>query len=70
MAKNAYDSNIEARIENMWRVHKNRTDKGLGATWRSNGHHESMQQDFNFLNLSNSSVVCIGKSSISLWKLG
>ena len=49
MAKNAYDSNIEARIENMWRVHKNRTDKGLGATWRSNGHHESMQQDFNFI---------------------
>jgi len=31
----------------MWRVHRNRTDRGLGPTWRANGYHESMQQDKN-----------------------
>ena len=55
MAKNAYDSNIEARIENMWRTHKNRVDKGLGGTFHKTGHHESMKQDFN-MQLPNSGI--------------
>ena len=38
----------------MWRVHKNRTDRGLGGTWSPSGHHESMKQDKNMI-LSNAS---------------
>lgn len=38
----------------MWRVHKNRTDRGLGPTWSPSGHHESMKQDKNMI-LSNAS---------------
>lgn len=40
-AKQAYDNDVEKRIENLWRVHKNRVDRGMGGTWRSDGHHES-----------------------------
>jgi hypothetical protein len=47
MAKKSLDQNIDKRIENMWRVHKNRTDRGLGPTWSDTGRHESMTQDFN-----------------------
>lgn len=32
----------------MWRVHRNRVDMGLGATFRASGHHEGMKQDTNF----------------------
>jgi hypothetical protein len=31
---------IDERLKDMWRVHKNRTDKGRGATYNSNGFHE------------------------------
>ena len=55
MARYAYSDQINARIENMWRSHKNRVDRGLGGTYRPDGHHESMKQDFNF-NLPAASV--------------
>jgi len=40
----------------MWRTHKNRVDKGLGATYSSTGFSEHMKQDSHFLipNLSTS----------------
>ena len=38
----------------MWRVHRNRVDAGLGATYSASGHHESMKQDFN-LSIPNAS---------------
>lgn len=47
MAKLAYSPNIEKRIENMWRTHKNRVDQGLGGTFNPTGFHESMKQDTN-----------------------
>lgn len=49
MAKQAYSQHVDKRIENMWRVHRNRVDKGLGATWSGTGFHESMDQDKNFI---------------------
>ena len=48
MAKNIYENDVQKRIENMWRVHRNRVDMGLGATFRASGHHEGMKQDTNF----------------------
>jgi hypothetical protein len=33
----------------MWRTHKNRVDKGLGATWQEDGFHESMKTDKNIV---------------------
>jgi len=49
LCKKAYEDDVQKRIENMWRVHKNRTDRGLGPTWSPSGHHESMKQDSNML---------------------
>jgi hypothetical protein len=40
---------VDKRIENMWRTHKNRSDKILGPTWNASGYHESMMQDFNMV---------------------
>lgn len=54
MSRYVYSDQINARIANMWRTHKNRVDQGLGGTYRKAGHHESMKQDFN-CNLPNSS---------------
>lgn len=49
MARSVYNDQINSRIENMWRTHKNRVDRGLGATYSGTGYHESMKQDFNFV---------------------
>jgi hypothetical protein len=46
-AKKAYGEDIEKRLSNMWRTHKNRVDQGLGATYRESGHHEGMRQGYN-----------------------
>jgi hypothetical protein len=48
MTKKALDNDVEKRVEQMWRVHKNRTEAGLGPTWAESGFHESMEQDMNF----------------------
>lgn len=49
MSKVAYQNEVEKRIENMWRVHKNRKDQGTGSTVKGSGFHENMMQDFNFM---------------------
>lgn len=46
-AKKAYGEDIEKRLANMWRTHKNRVDRGLGSTYKESGHHESMRQGYN-----------------------
>ena len=43
LSKIAYQNEVEKRIENMWRVHKNRTDQGKGASVHGSGFHESMK---------------------------
>jgi len=42
LSRKAYENNVDKRIENMWRVHKNRVDKGLGPTYSTSGNHQSM----------------------------
>lgn len=55
LAKQAFNKKIDERIANMWRVHKNRVDKGLGGTWDPAGYHESMKQDFTMV-MTNASI--------------
>ena len=45
LARLSSSEEVEKRIENMWRVHKNRVDKGLGGTYKTHGYHESLKQD-------------------------
>jgi hypothetical protein len=42
LSRKAYDNNVDKRIQNMWRVHKNRVDQGLGPTFNTNGYNENM----------------------------
>jgi hypothetical protein len=49
MSKQAYQNEVDKRIGNMWRTHRNRTDKGLGSTFRESGYHEGLMQNHNFL---------------------
>jgi hypothetical protein len=56
MTKVAYQNQIDKRIENMWRVHKNRVDTGKGSTIKGSGFHESMSQDYNMV-LPNASLT-------------
>lgn len=44
-----YNEDVEARLANMWRVHKNRVDQGLGGTYKEHGQHESMLQNSNVM---------------------
>jgi hypothetical protein len=47
-SRQLYSQQIEDRVATMWRVHKNRKDRGLGSTYQSNGYHESLElQDSN-----------------------
>ena len=43
IAKQVLNQNIDQRIENMWRTHKNRVDRGLGATYQGSGNHLGMK---------------------------
>ena len=52
---------VEKRIENMWRVHKNRVDRGMGSTFKANSHHESLKQDHQFM------IPNVTVSSEMLW---
>jgi hypothetical protein len=40
-----YDCSIHERIDNMWRIHMNRVDQGLGGTYRENGIYDNKGQD-------------------------
>lgn len=62
LAKQAYEADIEKRIEHLWRVHKNRVDRGLGPTWSSSGHHKSLKQDHNVL------IPNVTVASTMLWE--
>ena len=46
-ARRAYGDDIEKRLANMWRTHKNRVDRGLTGTYKAHGIHESMKQGQN-----------------------
>jgi hypothetical protein len=59
MSKRAFDPQIQQRIGDMWRVHKNRMDAGLGGTYRESGFHEGMTQDTHIL---------VPNLNTSLWK--
>ena len=45
LARKSYGDDIEKRLANMWRTHKNRVDRGLGSTYKEHGVHEGMRQD-------------------------
>jgi hypothetical protein len=42
LSRKAYENEVDKRISNMWRVHRNRVDKNLGPTYSTDGNHESM----------------------------
>jgi len=48
-ARWAFNTDVEKRIENMWRTYRNRLDKGMSGTWKSDGHHESAKADRSFI---------------------
>lgn len=35
IAKFGYSQSIHDRVDNLWRIHRNREDKGMGGTYRS-----------------------------------
>lgn len=47
LAKRSYGADIEDRLANMWRTHKNRVDRGLEGTYKEHGAHESLRRDWN-----------------------
>lgn len=57
LARYALNSEIDERISNMWRTHRNRVDRGLGGSWKSSGFHADMTQDTNILLPNNSSSL-------------
>jgi hypothetical protein len=48
VSKYYYDSHIHERVDNMWRIHCNRVNKGLGGTYKENGLYVDKMQDSNF----------------------
>ena len=44
LMKRAYNEDVDERLADMWRVHKNRVDRGLGGTYKEHGVHESLLQ--------------------------
>ena len=69
MAVQATASDVDKRIENMWRVHRNRTDRGLGGTKKSNGLNESSNQGHNFMipNINISSSMLFEGAVPEVW---
>jgi len=47
VSKIYYDCHIHERIDNMWRIHMNRVDKGLDGTYKEHGIYEDKMQDYN-----------------------
>ncbi len=46
-SKYYYDCHIHERIDNIWRIHANRVDKGLDGTYKPSGVYNDKMQDFN-----------------------
>lgn len=44
-SKYCYDCHIHERIDQMWKVHMNRVDKGLGGTYKEHGIYDDKMQD-------------------------
>jgi hypothetical protein len=40
-----YDCHIHERIDQMWKMHMSREDKGLGGTYKSHGIYNDKMQD-------------------------
>ena len=40
-ARFSYNQSIDDRIDNIWRIHKNREEKGLGGTYKKTGIYNS-----------------------------
>ena len=47
-ARFSYNQTINERIDNLWRIHKNREAKGLGGTGQKTGQYMNHGQDKNF----------------------
>lgn len=43
MSKYAYQSSINDRVDNLWRIHQNREKKGLGATKTKHGYYDEKE---------------------------
>lgn len=71
IATQATSADVEKRIENMWRVHRNRTDRGLGATYKTNGVNESANQGHNFIvpNVNISSEMLFEGALPNFWNM-
>ena len=40
----SYNQTIDERIDNLWRIHKNREEKGMGGTGQKTGNYENHNQ--------------------------
>ena len=47
-ARYSYNQTIDERIDNLWRIHKNREAKGLGGTAQKTNQYANHGQDKNF----------------------
>lgn len=48
VAKYYANEGVKEDIENLWRIHQNRVEKGLGGTYSPSGMHESHKVDEHF----------------------
>lgn len=48
LSRYAYNDQIDERVNNMWNVHRNRVDNGLGATYSNSGFHQHKPKEWNF----------------------
>lgn len=48
VVRRSYSEDIDKRLANIWRTHKNRVDRGLGGTFKEHGVHESLRQGHEF----------------------
>ena len=51
-----YQDDIDKRIKDLWKVHKNRVDRGLGGTYNTTGIHESMELQDSTMLLNNTTL--------------
>ena len=48
IAHHSYNQAIDDRVANLWRIHENRQQYGLGGTARKTGWHEGHHLDKNY----------------------
>lgn len=64
LMRRSYNEDIDARLKNMWRTHRNRVDRGLGGTYRATGEHESSRKGKEFV------IPNFHWSNLQLWEGG